>query len=314
MIDEETMEKKLRLLGAVVAPESSFVENVMSRVMQTHIAPTRQSVFQGIKMFPATKRIAVATVCLSVLALLTTWPFRWHSEQGVDGWWLGSASVFAQELVTVLDNAQPRGVTMRSQTTFIMTDGSRDVSSTVSNYSVSHDRYRCDIFDDGKLRETQWYISNADGLTQTCVRFKSHDYQIDKHPKPAKVIDHVARLREIVSAIDRADRRLGLEEIDGRKCVGFEIATAKIDGPHEKDISRIWFNVETKLPVRIESENSNMDDTPAFAHGIRGMINTLDQFDWSPQFPANTFAPVIPDEFGEADSEQNPTVYRDDEE
>lgn len=300
MSDEETIENELRLLGAAVAPETLFVEKVMARVSETNIAPARPSVSPRIMRFLTSQRTAVAAACLIVLTLLTTWPFGQHSERGVDGWWLGSASACAQELVTVLDNARSGGVTMRSQTTFIMTDGSRPVSGTVSTYFVSHDRYRCDIYDSDKLRETQWYLADTDGLTQTSVRFRSRDFQIDKHPEPSKVVDHVARLLAVVRAVDQADRRLGLEEIEGQTCVGFEIATAKIDGPREKDISRIWFNAETKLPVRIESENSNMDDTPAFAHGIRGMINTLDQFDWNPQFSANTFTPFIPEGFREA--------------
>ena len=294
---EETVEQELRLLGAAVAPGPSFVGDVMSRVSQTHVAPPGTTVFRRTMKSLLQPRISIAAACVIALALFATLPFGRHSERTAGGWWLGPASVYAQELVTVLDKARPGGVTAREQTTFIMSDGSRTVSSTVSILFLSQDRYRRDIYDDNQLRETQWYVPDADGLTQTSIRLKAGDYQIDKHQEPSKVVDHVAKLRAVVKAVDKADRRLGPEEIEGQKCIGFEISAAKLDGPKGEKICRIWFNAETKLPVRIETDNSKLEKTPAFAHGIRGMINTLDHFDWSPRLPANTFTPYIPEGF-----------------
>lgn len=299
MSREEMLEQELQLLGAALAPESSFVDAIMSRVVQTQIAPPGATVpGQTTRLLPRL-RIAVAAVCVIVLALFLAWPFGGPSDPGAGARWLGSSSLYAQELVAVLDKVRIGGVIAREQTTFLMADGSQHPSSTSSIFFMSKDRYRYDIYDEEELRETQWYVPDGAGMTQTSLRVKSKTYQTEKHPESSASIDRVAQLRAVVKSVDRADRRFGPEEIEGIQCIGFEIAAAKVPELNSEGTYRVWFNSETKLPVRIETEIPKLKESAGLP-GIRGMIIAFDHFEWGPRRPASTFTPQIPEGFQEA--------------
>ena len=294
MRPEVNVAQRLRILGSAVSPDAAFVDEVMSRVAQARIAPARSAVsrrWSG-SLFQS-RRLAVAA-CLIALAILMTWPFGIGSRTSSNAWWLGEASAYAQELKTVLDKALAGVVTGREQVTAIMRDGSQHVSSTNMTLFLSGDRYRRDICEGDTLRETQWYVPNSAGMTQTSIRFDSGTYSIDKHPAPPPG-DKVASLRAIVQFIGKADHRLDLTQIEGRKCVGFEIRAEKLDAQADEGTCRVWFDVNTRLPVRVETilESTRRDSTLQ----IQGTIFTLDHIDWNPRLPSNTFTPYIPDGF-----------------
>jgi hypothetical protein len=86
--------------------------------------------------------------------------------------------------------------------------------------------------------------------------------------------------------LDRADRLLGTEIIDGHECVGFE--NDREDGK----MDRTWFDVETKLPVRLEYRN--LPRSP----GSKERITIIrDQYDYDVDVTHETFAPYIPEGF-----------------
>jgi outer membrane lipoprotein-sorting protein len=91
--------------------------------------------------------------------------------------------------------------------------------------------------------------------------------------------------------VDRADRVfLDVEVFDGHECVGFEISAAKYgDNPKER-FDRIWFDVETKLPARIERHGIPLDFDPG-----RTLVIIHDQFEYHAEVPADLFLPAIPD-------------------
>ncbi|MHC4169269.1 MAG: hypothetical protein ACYSWQ_20160, partial [Planctomycetota bacterium] len=64
----------------------------------------------------------------------------------------------------------------------------------------------------------------------------------------------------------------------------------------ERRIDRIWFDVETKLPVRIERHGIAVTDSP-------GQTATFidDRFEYHAQIPADMFEPKIPEDFIEAE-------------
>jgi hypothetical protein len=101
-----------------------------------------------------------------------------------------------------------------------------------------------------------------------------------------KKSDPAKGLRYCVQDLDRADRLLGTEIIDGHECVGFE--NDREDGETE----RVWFDVETKLPVRLESRN--LIRSPGSKDRI---IIIQDQYDYDVDVTPETFVPYIPEGF-----------------
>jgi hypothetical protein len=99
-------------------------------------------------------------------------------------------------------------------------------------------------------------------------------------------------MRFYVNLLDEADRLLGVEIVDGRECVGFEISASKYGNNPEQWIDCIWFDVETKLPVCIEQRGRPVTGQPD-----KTFTTIQDQFDYNPDLPADTFVPKTPEGF-----------------
>jgi hypothetical protein len=96
-------------------------------------------------------------------------------------------------------------------------------------------------------------------------------------------------MRFYIRLLDQADEFLGEQTIDDHDCVGFAISAAKYGDNPATWIDRIWFDVETKLPVRIEQSGR-----PVTGDATRTFTTIQDQFDYDPQLPVDTFIPEEP--------------------
>jgi hypothetical protein len=97
--------------------------------------------------------------------------------------------------------------------------------------------------------------------------------------------------------LDKADRILDTQVFDGRECVGFEIRTAKGGQDPQGPFDRIWFDVQTRLPARIERHrpDSGFDAYIDFdLNATETMIIIYDQFQYLAQVPKDVFVPAIP--------------------
>jgi hypothetical protein len=259
-----------------------------------------------LSMKTTTGKLALAAaVILIVLGGLTFWPF---GGSNTGKWWLDSPAALGQELRTALDAI--KAVTCREQMVFVDGDGSEHKSSTWTQYYVSKDSYRRDIYDGNSLREIQWYVPDGNDMIQHYVRFDLKCYGVVRHKGSFGDADPVERMRSCVGQMDKAQRLLedpvvdgrtcvgqmdkaqGLLEDpvpDGRTCVGFEIQVAGEGGNSENRIDRIWFDVETKLPMRVEVSGLPVTGDPKCTLTI-----AQDQFDYAPQLPPDTFIPIEP--------------------
>jgi hypothetical protein len=90
--------------------------------------------------------------------------------------------------------------------------------------------------------------------------------------------------------LSRADRFIENAVIDGVECFGFEFTYKDPrDDANDGMFRRLWFDIETKLPVRmglVILEDGNLRQQ-TFA----------DQFQWNPVLPSETFAPGMPEGF-----------------
>ena len=206
-------------------------------------------------------------------------------------WWMGSA--WGQEILESLDTI--KGVCCREQTIFIMSDGSKHTSGTWDILCVSIDSYRRDIYDDDVLRETQWYVPEGNNMIQTAVRFDLGTYSACRHPGSFGNQDPVKRMRFYVMVLKNADnkRLLGEREIEGRRCVGFQISASEYGDNPKGWLDRIWFDVDTKLPVLREHERPCPPDRAQA--DCQPCITVQDQFDYEPGLPAGAFIPDIPE-------------------
>jgi len=262
------------------------VHDEISRAL-VESAPAEPNTWRTIMKSKTMRLAAAAVVALAVVGGMTFWPSR-----GSDGkkWWLAPSSAWGQEILAALDTV--KGVTCREQNVLVYSDGSEHTSSTWDIFYVSHDSYRRDIYDGDVLREIQWYVPDGAGTLQHSVRFDLGSYFSHTGEGSFGNYDPVDRMRSYVSHLDEADKLLGVETVDGRECVGFEISASKYGNNPEQWTDCIWFDVETKLPVRIEQRGR-----PVTGHADETFTIIQDQFDYNPDLAADTFVPKTPEGF-----------------
>lgn len=289
MKSNDSLKSMLHRLCYTTTPERrrETLENIYSALDETHErtpATSRPGIWRLTMNIRTGKLALAAAVILIVLGGITFWPF---GDAGKGQWWLGSPAVWGQELLATLDTM--KAVSCREQTILAAADGSQHTSSTWDRFYMSSDSYRRDIYDGDVLREIQWYVPEGGGMIQHYVRFDLRCYGALRHEGSFGVQDPVDRLRFYVAQMDKAERLLEEQEIDGRNCVGFEIRTSAYSDNPDTWVDRIWFDVETKLPTRIEESGRPVAGDPTST-----FTTVQDQFDYASQFPADTFTPQGP--------------------
>ena len=254
-------------------------------------AITKPNLWRIIMKSPITKLAAAAVIAIVVLGGISFWPDGSDAEK----WWLGPSKVWAQEIMAALGTIE--GITCHERKLWIDPDGSTHTSrtGTWNILYVSNDSYRRDIYDGDYLREIQWYLPDGDDTLQHSIRYDLKSYFAHTGEGGFGNYKPVERMRFYVRLLEEADKLLGEKVIEGRNCVGFEISASKYGDNPQEWLDRIWFDVDTKLPVLIEQERGRpRDETKT---DFRPFINVQNQFDYNPELPNDTFNPETPEGF-----------------
>ena len=148
--------------------------------------------------------------------------------------------------------------------------------------------YRRDIFDGDVLRELQWYVPGHTRRLMVGCRNDTRSFTILEAGEMPQDESPIDRMKFMVGLMDKADRKLGEQAIEGRKCIGFEINASKYGDNPKTWLTRVWFDQRSKLPVRIE------DIRPSSEKGLIETISVEDQFNYRPQLSEDVFLPRVP--------------------
>ncbi len=262
----------------------------LERLKQKKSAGDQPNIWRTIMKTGMAKLAAAAAIIIIVIGGISFWPSS-GPENGK--WWLGPPAAWGQEILAQLDTI--KAVTCREQTIWIEPDGSTRTTGTWKIFYVSHNSYRRDIYDGDRLREIQWYVPDGEGTLQHSIRYDLKSYFTHSGEGSFGNYDPVERMRFYVGLLEQADRLLGEKVIEGCNCVGFEISAGKYGDNPQEWLDRIWFDIDTKLPVLIEQERGcPRDKTQTDFHPS---IRVQDQFDYNPELPADTFTPWVPEGF-----------------
>ncbi|HUU18201.1 MAG TPA: hypothetical protein VMW72_13715 [Sedimentisphaerales bacterium] len=262
----------------------------LDKLKHNKSAANQPNIWRTIMKNRIPKLAAAAAIAIIFLGGITFWP---SSDSKNGKWWLGPQAAWGQEILAKLDTI--KGVTCREQTIWIEPDGSRHTSSTWDILYVSSDSYRRDIYDGDLLREIQWYVPDGDGTLQHSIRYDLKSYFTHSGEGSFGDYETIERMRFFVRLLDEADKLLGEKVIENRNCVGFEISAGKYGDNPQEWLDRIWFDVDTKLPVLIEKERGCPRDKTQT--DFSPSITVQDQFDYNPELPADTFTPKTPEGF-----------------
>ncbi len=290
MSSNDSLENLLRKLRyqATAERRARTLENIfhaMEESQKPASATSRVQIGKMVRKTRTTRWALAAAVILVTLGGATFWPF---GQGGKDRWWLAPPAAWGREVLTALEPV--KAVSFREQSVEVDADGSPSTPPTWTICSMSKDSYRHDIYDGNTLREIQWYVPDGNDMLQHYVRYDLRCYGTVRHNKWSfGVQDPIARIRSIVGLLDKADRLLGEQVLDGRVCVGFEIRGGQYAGAPETWVGRIWFDTRTKLPVRIEQT-----DRPSTGETTATATEVMDQFNFDIQLPADAFIPAAP--------------------
>jgi outer membrane lipoprotein-sorting protein len=252
--------------------------------------PPRQIIFWRIVMKSRIIRFAAATVIvIVVLGGVTFWP---SGGCGDGKWWLGSPAAWGQEIINSLEKVE--ALVYRVQTVFVGTYASTHISGNWRRCHKARKGRREDTYYDDKLVGIQWNVPDGDGEIRYDVSFEYECYTVHRYEGGGHGRDPVSLLRLYVDLFiqGEADRELGTQIFEGRECVGFEISASKYGSNPEGWIDRIWFDVDTKLPLRIEKHGR-----PVTGHPEQTFTFIEDEFEYYAQVPAEMFTPEIPEGF-----------------
>ncbi len=292
-VDEQTCESAKQAILRTVEQEKT-----KQQTSGTYIHP--ELIWRTIMNSRTVKLAAAAVIAIVVLGGITFWPDN-NPQNGQ--WWLGPPAAWGQEIIAGLDRIE--ALVYRKQSVFVSQYGSTHVSGTWSrNYEAANksrkERYYEntdeDTFGDSNpdsiLQNVTYSLPDGNDLIIYNISFEHKCYTIRKLLGGAYEHDPAERLRFYVGLLDRADRILDTEVFDGRECIGFEIDTSKYGDNRVGQTDRIWFDVVTKLPVRIEMHGRQITDWPGTT-----MTNIQDQFEYYAQVPIEMFEPEIPNDF-----------------
>lgn len=258
----------------------------MDEMQTPALAPNRPRIWR-IPMSSKPKKFALAAaVILIVLGGITLWPFG-HTEAGQ--WWLGPPAAWGQEILQSLDRIQ--AVVYRQRAGYTSDYGSPEMSKGYEIRFNAKDRYRRDRYDDGvHIMNTQWVVPDGNGIQMIEVSYEYECWFSERDEAYGFMESMVDRMRWYVDLLDKADRFLEPETFDGHECVGFEIGASKYGDNRDARFDRIWFDVKTKLPMRIERHGIHTNYDPG-----RKLTLIHDQFEYFAEVPSDLLVPEIPD-------------------
>ncbi len=160
--------------------------------------------------------------------------------------------------------------------------------SEIMVYDSSEYGSRMDVYVDGKVT-TRVYGPKDENIAIMVIPGAK---RYTRMPLTAEQLKQEKDPREFVKLFLSVDHtELGRKTIDGIEVEGLEVDSPKVGGGmFESAVGRLWADVKTNLPVRMEIEGVSGG----------GKIQTkmvIDKFKWDEKLSADEFEPNIPDDY-----------------
>ncbi|MDH4238259.1 MAG: hypothetical protein OEW48_01725 [Phycisphaerae bacterium] len=234
---------------------------------------------------PVIKLAAAAVIIIAVIGGINFWP--------KEKWYMGPPAAWGEEIIRSLGKVKT--LVYRQRIASVSDYGNVKMGVGWEKRFCSENDYRRDIYDwhDGTtVINTQWILREPNGPTKYEVSYEYQCYFQEEAGDWFFYSNQMDSFRFYVGLLDRADRILDTKLFEGRECVGFEIRAAKYGDNPEGQFDRIWFDVETKLPARIEKHGLGSNFDAAQTHTV-----IHDRFEYYMQVQADIFVPQIPQDF-----------------
>lgn len=161
----------------------------------------------------------------------------------------------------------------------------------VMNYLSMNHGFRADIKMHGSVVATSYYSMDEKAFI-TLIPSKKQYFVIPVDMEELYEEEELQDLRSSVGKFFELEHtEIGSKWINGVMAAGIEINDPRLlSGDYDTGIGRLWVDVETQFPVRMEFEMSA-------AGGKIKRKMTVEKFDWDASLDATDLLPVIPDDY-----------------
>ena len=175
----------------------------------------------------------------------------------------------------------------------IRQDKSIDADLNMVEYRFSRYGYRVDMYRCGsnKLAASQ-YLRPGETLMCVLVHNDKTYTLVELTEDQRDQMMGGSSAKEMVRQFRSMDyEELGRKEIDGKTVSGIEIKNPpEYTSVFEECTLRLWVDVKTNWPVRVEMEGAAMD-------GDARIKSVIDRFQWNPSLTADDFEFEVPDDY-----------------
>jgi outer membrane lipoprotein-sorting protein len=293
MTSEETLKERLEELAQAISPDEKLIENVMSRINATPIASPSigpaQNIWRTIMKNPITKLAAAAVIIIAC-------------STGIILWRSTASGIALADVLTRIEHVTAYMYQMHSTRTRQQTTRERINTLLISQengikmISKTTDPNNGDVLDsETYLLPKKKSIIFIDHKEKTYVPMKYDERQLDfykeEHNDPHTIIkqilgcDHISLGQSVMEGITVE----GFQTTDLAYEGGFFGDDDYFVGSYEKVDVKLWVDVKTFLPIRLEEDIVTEKET--HIHQISY------DFRWNVVINAADFEPNIPDDY-----------------
>jgi len=207
------------------------------------------------------------------------------------------ASVAWGEVLEVIEKVPTVVFEMTNVTTF----GENKTMSTKSEvYDAAEYGNRVDMYMNGELVMQKYMLPKQKVAYQIRPKDKMYSRFVLSEAQAATEEDFPRQWVKTILSEDYT--KIGRGNINGIDVEGVEVQNSELLGGDE-GIVRLWVDVETNLPVRMELEGKMME-----AGAKRPMKFVMDDFQWDVELDERIFEPNIPDDYKLIEEKKRPQV------
>ncbi len=284
MTAKEPIEEKLENLGRAIGSDDSLLENVMSRI-DTEAAESHK--IQNLKnklilrrfiMNRFTKLTAAAVIIIAVILGLNI---------------IGGPDMASVALADVAKKIEQIKTCVFEKTTIVFSkDNSTNAFDSLVYYTEA--AVREDIYDNKKITN-QVYVKSSEGIVVGIDHKRKMFGKMDLTDEDIEELSPISPKNIVDRILSKGKyKKLGRKIVDGVLSEGFEFNDKRAMLSMDKDkienvTMRLWVDVNTNLPVRIEVDGVLIDNSKANVV----MCNP----EWDVELESDFFEPKIPADY-----------------
>lgn len=271
--DKQNIEQQLIELGEAMREQPSLADAVLEQLAEPNDANLSGSWFQSIPYFgemTMLQRVTFSSVTVALILVAAVWLIS------------SSASVSLAQVSSKLKEVSSYAVDIEMKASH---GGETKTMATAKMYwqAPGSVRYESKSAKDSPMKENSVMIFST---SKPGIRWNNIRKTYSTQPAKRGATSPLMLLHKLADYRGEASKELGEKTIDGRRCVGFEIALNELDASAGEGAVTLWVDSGESLPVEVTMKMASESLTMTFTN-----------FRWNETFADDFFSPKPPADY-----------------